>query len=146
MQATIVVVRSSGQARLCDFVLSSLLGDSSTYTEDTSILGTIRFLSPELLTGELEARNKWSDIWALGCASGEVGFLTSDEARTYQHIFKILCDERPYGWITNDWLLPGAITKGPPYIWPNPDGFVKCIASCFEIDPVRRPTSSELIE
>ena len=137
---------STGEARLCDFGLSSLLGDPSTYTESTSTLGTIRFLSPELLTGELDARNKGSDIWAFGCASGEVTFLTSDEARTYQHIFKILYDERPYHWITNDWRLIRATTEGPPYIWPNPDGFVKSIASCFEIDPVRRPTSSELIE
>ena len=72
--------------------------------------------------------------------------LTSDEAGTYEHIFKILCDKRPYHWITNDWLLPGAITKGPPYIWPDPDSFLKCIASCFEIDPERRPSSSELLE
>ena len=145
-QANIVVVGSTGLARLCDFGLSSLLGDPSTYTGSTSTFGTIRFLSPELFTGELDARNKGSDVWAFGCASGEVGFLTSDETRTYQHILKVLCDERPYHWIINDWLVPTAVTKGPPYIWPDPDSFVKCIASCFEIDPERRPTSSELLK
>ena len=69
-----------------------------------------------------------------------------DEAGTYQHIFKILCDECPYNWITNDWGLISAVTKGPPYIWPNPDSFKKCIASCFAIDPEQRPTSSQLLE
>ena len=133
-------------ARLCDFGLSSLLGDLSTYTESTSTGGTTRFLSPDLVTGVVEARNEGSDVWAFGCASGEVGSLTSDEAGTYEQIFQILCNERPYHWITNDWLLPGAITKGPPYIWPDPDSFLKCIASCFEIDPERRPSSSELLE
>ena len=72
-QANIVV--DSGLARLCDFGLSSLLDDLSTYTQSTSTGGTTRFLSPELLTGELEARNEGSDIWAFGCASGEVGSL-----------------------------------------------------------------------
>ena len=69
-----------------------------------------------------------------------------DEAGTYQHIFKILYDERPYNWIDNDRKITSAVTKGPPYIWPDPDSFVKCIASCFENDPERRPTSSELLE
>ena len=127
---------STGEARLCDFGLSSLLGDPSTYTESTSTFGTIRFLSPELLTGKLEARNERSDIWAFGCASGEVGFFTSDESRTYQRVLKILYNERPYHWITNDRQITSAVTEGPPYIWPDPDGFVKCIASCFEIDPL----------
>ena len=72
--------------------------------------------------------------------------LTSDEAGTYQHIFKILCDERPYHWITHDWLLARAVIEGPPYIWADQDSFMKCIASCFAIDPERRPTSSELLK
>ena len=146
MQANIVVVGSSRQARLCDFGLSTLLGDASTYTEATSTFGSVRFLSPELLTGELEARNKASDIWAFGCASGEVRSLASDEARTYQHVLKILRDERPYHWIANDRRIISAVTKGPPYTWPDPDDFAKCIASCFEIDPEERPSSFELLE
>ena len=146
MQENIVVVGSSGQARLCDFGLSSVLGDPSTYTGSTSTFGTIRFLSPELLTGELDARTKGSDVWAFGCASGEVGFLTSDETRTYQHVLKMLRDERPYHWIANDRRIPFVVTEGPPYIWSDPDTFMKCIASCFEMDPERRPTSSELLE
>ena len=139
-------MKDTNSAKLCDFGLSSLLGDLSTYTQSTSTFGTIRFLSPELMTGEVEARNEGSDVWAFGCASGEVRFLTSDEAGTYQHILKILWDERPYHWITNDRLLISAITKSPPYIWPDPDSFVKGIASCFEIDLERRPTSSELLK
>jgi len=115
--------------------LSSILGDLSTYTQSTNTFVTIRFLSPELLTGVLEARNEGSDVWAFGCASGEVGFLRSDEAGTYQKILKILCDERPYHWIPNDWLVPSAITKDPPYIWPDPDSFTEYIASCFQVDP-----------
>ena len=142
MQANIVV--GTGLARLCDFGLSSLLDDLSTYAQSTSTFGTIRFLSPELVTGDLEARNEGCDVWAFGCTSGEVGLLTLDEAGAYQHILKVLCDERPYHWITNDWLLTSAITKDPPYIWPHPDSFVKCITSCFEIDPKRRPSSTEL--
>ena len=72
-QANIVV--DTGLARLCDIGLSSLLDDLSPYTQSTSTGGTTRFLSPELLAGELEARNEGSDVWAFGCASGEVGFL-----------------------------------------------------------------------
>ena len=72
--------------------------------------------------------------------------LTLNEAGTYEHIFKILCDERPYNWIDNDRRITSAVSDGPPYIWRGPDSFEKSIATCFEIDPVRRPTSSELIE
>ena len=139
-------MKDTNLAKLCDFGLSSLLGDLSTYTQSTSTFGTIRFLSPELMTGEVEARNEGSDVWAFGCASGEVRFFISDKVGTYRHIRKILCNERPYHWITNDRLLNSAVTKSPPYIWPDPDSFVKCIASCFEIDPEMRPTSSELLE
>ena len=69
------IVVDTGLAKLCDFGLSALLGDLSTYAQSTSIGGTTRFVSPELLTGVLEARNKGSDVWAFGCTSGEVGFL-----------------------------------------------------------------------
>ena len=83
VQGNIVVMERTGLARLCDFGVSSFLGDLSTYAQSTSRFGTIRYVSPELLTGVVEARNKGSDVWAFGCASGEVGFLTSDEAGTY---------------------------------------------------------------
>ena len=76
-------MKDANLAKLCDFGLSSLLGDLSTYTQSTSTFGTIRFLSPELMTGEVEARNEGSDVWAFGCASGEVRFLTSDETGAY---------------------------------------------------------------
>ena len=69
-----------------------------------------------------------------------------DEGGTYQHIFKILFNAHPYHWVANDWRLGSAVTEGPPYVWPNPDSFVKCIAFCFEVDPKQRPTSSELLE
>ena len=71
------IVVDTGLARLCDFGLSSLLDDISTYTQSTSTGGTTRFLSPELMTGVLEARNEGSDVWAFGCASGEVGLFIS---------------------------------------------------------------------
>ena len=98
------------------------------------------------MTGVLEACNEGSDVWAFGCASGEVGFLTLDKAGTYRHILKILRDECPYHWVADEWQVPIAITKGPPYIWPNLDSFMESITSCFENNPERRPSSSELVE
>ena len=139
-------MEGTGLARLCDFGISSFLGDLSTYAQSTSKLGTIRYVSPELLTGVLEARNKGCDVWAFGCTSAEVRFLASDEAGTYQDVLKVLSKDRPYDWITNDWGLISAVIKSPPYVWPEPDRFGKCIVSCFEIDPERRPSSSELLE
>ena len=71
-------MEGTGLARLCDFGLSSLLDDLSTYAQSSSVVSTLRFTSPELLTGAAEVRNERSDVWAFGCASGEVGFLASN--------------------------------------------------------------------
>ena len=71
-------MEGTGLVRLCDFGLSSLLDDLSTYTQSSSVLGTLRFTSPELLTEAAGVRNEKSDIWAFGCAAGEVGFLASN--------------------------------------------------------------------
>ncbi|KAF8309177.1 kinase-like domain-containing protein [Cantharellus anzutake] len=66
----IVVMEATGVARLCDFGLSSLLDDLPTYAPSSSVAGTLRFISPELFAGG--KRNEASDIWAFGCAAGEV--------------------------------------------------------------------------
>ena len=60
-------------AKLCDFGLSSLLSDLSTFAQSSSKFGTQRFTSPELWDDTVETeRNERSDVWAFGCTSGEV--------------------------------------------------------------------------
>ena len=60
------------------------------------------------------------------------------------HLSKILYDAPPYHQVNRELQLYSAIPAGPPYIWFNSGGFVQCIASCFEKDPERRPSSAEL--
>ena len=66
-------------AKLCDFGLSSLLSDLSTFAQSSSKFGTQRFTSPELWDYMVETkRNEGSDVWAFGCTSGEAKFFVLD--------------------------------------------------------------------
>ena len=64
-----VVVTDEGNAQLCDFGLSSILGDSSTNLLGSSVSPEPRYASPELLDLEGGSRDRRSDVWAFGCTS-----------------------------------------------------------------------------
>lgn len=57
-----VLIAEDGTARLTDFGVA-LIGDKQRVTDKGVPVGTIEYLSPEALTGEVDTR---SDIWAFG--------------------------------------------------------------------------------
>ncbi|KAF8328586.1 kinase-like domain-containing protein [Cantharellus anzutake] len=76
-----VVVSSEKTPQLCDFGLSFIISDKSTYIDATSMgqFGTWRYLAPEVCMAEEPFRNMKSDVWAFGC--------TAMEVRLFQRIF-----------------------------------------------------------
>lgn len=65
-----VLVNYERRAILCDFGLSKALSDvPSGLTTTRALKGSLRYLSPELLTNE--KRSIRSDIWAWGCLAFE---------------------------------------------------------------------------
>ena len=74
-----VLVDDTGNARLCDFGLASLLGeDAGTgFTTTTEYVGTARYTAPELFNAPTDTvgykPTAASDIFSLGCVIYEVG-------------------------------------------------------------------------
>ena len=60
--------------KLCDFGLSAVLNDKSTFPQTTSVNTTLRYSAPELFVeGSKPAdRTKETDVWAFGCTAAEV--------------------------------------------------------------------------
>lgn len=69
-----VLISIERKAMLADFGLSQALEDGSTgLTTSSSLKGTVRYYSPELVNPEQDAPpNLSSDIWAWACVALEV--------------------------------------------------------------------------
>ena len=70
-----VVIDECGEARLCDFGLSSMIAEQSAelISVTSSVKGTCRFMAPELFASDDARPTTRSDIWAYGCVVLEVG-------------------------------------------------------------------------
>ncbi|KAF8333060.1 kinase-like domain-containing protein [Cantharellus anzutake] len=125
-----IVVNAEGMAMLCDFGLSSILSDLSMHEEGSSIISTARFTSPEILSCHVKKPNKKSDVWAFGCASGQV-------------LFNI----RPYVTLPGILDVHHAVVNGePPFTWNEPDKFFATIERCLKWDPEERPSIEEVTQ
>ncbi|KAF8326408.1 kinase-like domain-containing protein [Cantharellus anzutake] len=119
-----VVIDRDGLAKLCDFGVSSILNDESTYAEGSSVVRSLRFIAPELLNVDdpVVHRDERSDVWAFGCTSAE-----------------ILSDRPPYHGI-HEFHVPSEIAGGtPPYIWDRPDEVGEVIVRCMTFQRDSRP-------
>jgi serine/threonine protein kinase len=67
-------VNDALEAVLCDLGLAKVdEGNPSKLTTSTAPLGTLRYLSPEIINADVAQRTLKSDIWAWGCLLLEVG-------------------------------------------------------------------------
>ncbi|CAF2991956.1 unnamed protein product [Rotaria socialis] len=66
-----ILLRNNGTAVLSDFGLSKIIEDSSFYQND-SHTGAIRWLAPELCFNHPERSSFQSDVWAFGCVLLEI--------------------------------------------------------------------------
>lgn len=76
------MIDADGRARLTDFGLSSVVDASEglTYLALTARRpGAIRWVAPELCTGEDDPPTFWSDIYSYGCVMLQVGLRFIDK-------------------------------------------------------------------
>ncbi|KAG8971262.1 hypothetical protein FRC05_011361 [Tulasnella sp. 425] len=92
-----VLIADSGHAVLCDFGLASIVNDaqaSSGLTTSRSLKGSVRYMSPELVSETETKQTLASDVWAWACTA-----------------FQILTDVEPYSHAKTEWGVIGAILQ-----------------------------------
>ncbi|KAF8328611.1 kinase-like domain-containing protein [Cantharellus anzutake] len=129
----ILSVKSHGgfSVKLCDYRLSTIFHESPIFLEIATVIGCLRYASPELLIGKaLDSRNKMSDVWAFACTAAE-----------------ILEGETPYSWIGRDTSVPQAVIgKVLPFDFKGGNRIRGAIQRCVEYSPRDRPSMKEVME
>ncbi|XP_074524936.1 bone morphogenetic protein receptor type-2-like [Halichoeres trimaculatus] len=161
-----VLVRADGTCVLCDFGCSTILRSCSgrlsqsfaTKTESHALLGTLRYMAPEILEGSVNLSNTWcllqGDIYALGLLLWEIWMHCSDlfeGSSPQQHLLPYeselgvkvtleslilhVCymDKRPL--IPKHWRL---LPQGPV--------LQELLADCWDCDPDARLTAQCVAE
>ncbi|KAG8959910.1 hypothetical protein FRC03_007316 [Tulasnella sp. 419] len=134
LQPDNVLIGDDHSAMLTDYGLSRIMEESTgtDFVTSTFIGGSLHFLAPELLSGEI--RTTQSDIWALGGL-----------------ILQIASGKRPFHGMKPPHIIASLYNKTTPII--SPDGsfsyqeiLLPIIRGCWSIDTTSRPTASEIAE
>ncbi|KZV86650.1 kinase-like protein, partial [Exidia glandulosa HHB12029] len=120
-----VLISDGGAARLSDFGLSNLLVRySQSFTQDSVVKGTSRWMAPELFIEEEPRLTYASDMWAFGCL-----------------LIEVQSGRLPYYNKANDQQVIIALSKHElPARSPDiPDLLWSIVLDCCTIDPHGRP-------
>jgi len=100
-----------------------------------TMTGTPMYMSPEVIRGDtsrLVDRQSAVDIWSLGCV-----------------ILEMATGRRPWS-LDNEWAIMYNIAQGNQPQLPTRDQLsdlgIDFLTRCFERDPMRRPTATELLQ
>lgn len=100
-----------------------------------TMTGTPMYMSPEVIRGDtskLVDRQSAVDIWSLGCV-----------------ILEMATGRRPWS-LDNEWAIMYNIAQGNQPQLPTRDQLsdlgIEFLTRCFERDPMRRPTATELLQ
>ena len=122
-----VLVTDEGVAKLLDFGIAKVSGSTLTRTGDT--LGTVEYMSPDQLRGEVDAR---TDVWALGVV-----------------LYEMLTGERPFRGDYEAALLYAILDEEPPPLAQLrngvPEALAEVVRRCLEKDPEKRYPSAEAV-
>jgi hypothetical protein len=120
-----VLLGEDGRARLADFGIAQALDDgAAALTETGSIVGTLRYMSPERLEGQ--APTPASDVWGLGAV-----------------LMEAIAGRPPYEARTPIELLEAA-RLGSPNLSGVPESLAPSLRSMLWPEPAARPTADEL--
>ncbi|KAF8508835.1 kinase-like domain-containing protein, partial [Gautieria morchelliformis] len=121
-----VLVSDSGRPCLSDFGLSKVLmlkGMSTT----AEVTGSVRWMSPELLNGDIDIANTKSDVWAYGMT-----------------VLEIVSGHVPYNEVTNEAAVIYRITQGDIPLRPRDPGISDdawgICQKCWHNEPELRPS------
>ncbi|KAG8874939.1 hypothetical protein FRB97_005515 [Tulasnella sp. 331] len=129
LQLDNVLVNDVGDAMLCDFGLTKVLGaePSGLTTDDGNFKGAVRWTSPEVLEGEDKSLS--SDVWSWGCLLLEIlkDSVPYPNTRVDLHIFRMI-------W---EGYLPENLGK-----LKYPLGLDELLRQCWDHDADQRPNAS----
>ncbi|MEE2787217.1 MAG: bifunctional serine/threonine-protein kinase/formylglycine-generating enzyme family protein [Myxococcota bacterium] len=129
-----VFVADWGLAKPCSEALNDIsISRAEDETQTGTLLGTIRYMSPEQIKGEVKTLTPKSDVFSLGvilyeCITLKVPFTTKS---LYQMMMKI---------IAGDVSIPKYSFDGAPI----PSALLDIIMAALTVDPRKRPTAREL--
>ncbi|KAG8938822.1 Negative regulator of mitotic exit [Tulasnella sp. 424] len=130
-----VVVSDEGNAKICDFGISKLVQENpSGFTTTTSVKGTLRYSSPEML--DLDGMSTTSsDVWAFGML-----------------ILHVRTNKLPYVTVLSDVKVILAIINGEKPLpenypeLPAADPLWDIMRECWDDDPAKRPGMVDLFD
>ncbi|KAF8640337.1 hypothetical protein AX17_000009 [Amanita inopinata Kibby_2008] len=98
------------------------------------LTGTPMYMSPEVIKNDKRGRHGSMDIWSLGCV-----------------VLEVATGKKPWSNLDNEWAIMfhiGVATQHPPL--PEPSQLsemgINFIKQCLTIDPMHRPTATELMD
>ncbi|KZW01074.1 kinase-like protein [Exidia glandulosa HHB12029] len=127
-----VLVSNKGVVQICDFGFSKMLAeDAVSFQTHTSLKGTFRWMSPELLLDEDAHLTTYSDMWAFGCLCIEV--------ESGRPPYAEIINERALIVAISQYRLPQRPKATPEWLW----SIMMC---CFAINPSSRATAPYLLK
>ncbi|TFK36808.1 hypothetical protein BDQ12DRAFT_608772 [Crucibulum laeve] len=98
------------------------------------LTGTPMYMSPEIIKNDRRGRHGAMDIWSLGCV-----------------VLEFATGKKPWSNLDNEWAIMfhiGVATQHPPLPEPGQlsDIGINFIKQCLTIDPMKRPTATELMD
>ncbi|KAF8331647.1 kinase-like domain-containing protein [Cantharellus anzutake] len=116
-----VVMGDKSTPQLCDFGLSFITSDKTTFLHASSMFATGRYLAPEVFESEEPFRNEKTDVWAFGCTAME-----------------ILRSEPPYSTTRNELAVFKVIGTTPPFDLSPTQPTEEILVRCLNFDPEGR--------
>ncbi|KAM6502910.1 Protein kinase-like domain containing protein, partial [Amanita muscaria] len=150
VKAVNVLINDRYEARLCDFGLGRFLVDTTLWrTTATQAGGSLRWMSPELITGKQSTPTKESDMYAYamtcyvskGCSAG---------IHVFNVIFRKFFRAVPFKSVRNEAnLIHNVIVEKqrPEHVESSDlDDMWDIITKCWAEEPEDRPRTAEVLE
>lgn len=120
--------------RAPDISVNGLANVNGLAVMSNGLTGTPMYMSPEIIKNDKRGRHGAMDIWSLGCV-----------------VLEFATGKKPWSNLDNEWAIMfhiGVATQHPPL--PEPGQLsevgISFIKQCLTIDPMKRPTATELME
>lgn len=124
-----ILIGDDGRPRLTDFGLAKSLDQSQPLTAPGQMIGTLRYMPPEQIEGEVDRIGPSCDVYALGVV-----------------LYELLVDLPPFSGATFAALATQVLTKDPPAprsIDPSvPAGLEAICLRALSRDPAMRPATA----
>ena len=125
-----ILMTENGKVKLADFGTSRIL-NNATSTITVQLMGTLKFIAPELFDDDCIRVTVAADIWSVGCV-----------------LVQMLTQNPPWGEFKKLQLMSKiALKKKPIYTLPEnvSPGVNDILDLCFNYDPKKRPTANTLL-